>query len=119
VALYYQGALLARTGKPQEAEAALETFIGRNNSSLLTELAKVQLAELHAQRGDLEGAAKMFSEVAEAKGSYPRDWALYYLASTQEKQGKKDEAAKTYGVLAKEFPTSKYSAEAARKSQGV
>ena len=95
VARYYEGVLLARTGQAQEAEKALSTFVSRSSSSLMTDLAKVQLAGLHAQRGDLDGAAKMYSEIAEGKGSYPRDWALYYLAGIQEKQGKRDEAAKT------------------------
>jgi TolA-binding protein len=119
VAQYYQGMLLARAGKAQEAEAALTAFIGHGSFGLMTELAKVQLAGMHAQRGDLEGAAKMYSEIADAKGAYPRDWALHYLAGIQEKQGKKDEAAKTYAMLAKEFPASSFSAEATRKSTGA
>jgi len=119
VAKYYQGVLLARTGRAQEAEAALTAYVDSNSSSLMTDLAKIQLAGLHAQRGDLEGAGKMYSEVAEAKGSYPRDWALYYLAGVQEKQGKKAEAAKTYETIAKEFPTSAFFMEATRKSKGV
>ena len=119
VALYYQGVLLARTGRTQEAQAALEQFLDHSSSSLLTDLAKVQLAQIHGQNGDLDGAAKMFSEIAENKGAFPRDWALYYLASTQEKQGKRDEAAKTYATIVKEFPTSTFSAEATRKSRGA
>lgn len=119
VAQYYQGMLLARAGKAQEAEAALTAFVGHSSSGLMTDLAKVQLAQMHEQRGDLEGAAKMYSEIADGKGAYPRDLALFYLAGTQEKQGKADEAAKTYGMLAKEFPTSSHAAEATRKSKGA
>ena len=119
VAKYYQGVLLARANRAQEAEAALTEFVDRNSASLMTDLAKVQLAGLLAKRGELEGAAKLYSEIADGNSGYPRDWALYYLAGTQEKQGKKDEAAKTYGTLAKEFPTSPLVAEATRKSKGV
>ena len=119
VAQYYQGALLARAGRGQEAEATLTAFIGHSSSGLMADLAKVQLADLKAQRGDLDGAANIYSEVADANGAYPRDLALYYLATTQEKQGKTAEAAKTFGMLAKEFPNSSKSAEAARKSKGA
>src|SRR5262249_25367146 len=91
VAKYYEGVLLARTGNAKDAETALTAFVGGSSSSLMTDLANVQLAGLYAQRGDLDGAAKMYSKIADAKGPYPRDWALYYLAGTQEKQGKKDE----------------------------
>src|SRR5437660_3740434 len=101
--------LLSRVGKDQEAEAAQEKFIDVAAAPLLADIARAQIAEIHAKRGDLDGAAKMFSEIAENKTSaYPRDWALYYLAGTQEKQGKKDEAARTYAIIVKEFPTSTF-----------
>src|SRR5262249_57574369 len=86
--------------------ALLRREDGEKSWARMADLAKVQLADLKAQRGDLDGAAKMYSEVVEAKSAYPRDLALYYLATTQEKQGKTAEAAKTYGMLAKEFPNS-------------
>ena len=118
-AQYYQGVLLSREGKAKEAEEALTAYVDRGGDSLMKDIAKVQLAGLLAQRGDLDGAAKMYSEIAEGKGTYPRDWALYYLAGVQEKQGKKAEAAKTYETIAKEFPTSAFFMEATRKSKGV
>jgi tetratricopeptide (TPR) repeat protein len=120
VARYYEGLLLARVGKDQEAEAALEKFVSGATSPLLADIARAQIAEIHSKRGDFDGAAKVFSELAENKASaYPRDWALYYLAGTQEQQGKKDEAAKTYALIVKEFPNSTFGTEAARKAKGV
>lgn len=113
---YYQGILLARLGRNQEAEAALDKFLENPTSNVLTGIAKSQLAQLHAGRGDLESAAKLYSELAEdTRGTYPRDWALYYLAQTLDQQGKRPEALANYQRIVSEFPNSAMAGEATRQ----
>ena len=60
LARYYQGLLFARLGRPQEAEAALESFVKSPSSPVLAGLARAQLGQLEAQKGDLERAIADF-----------------------------------------------------------
>jgi len=120
LARYYQGLLLARLGRPLEAEAALESFVKSPSSPVLAGLARAQLGQLETQKGDLERAAKVYSDLAaDTNGSYPRDWALYYFAQTLDQQGKRTEAVETYRKIVSEFPSSPMASEASRKIEGA
>ena len=115
LALYYQGVLLARLGRKEEAETALNGFIANPTSQTIAAMARAQLAQIRATRGDYDGAAKMFSEMAEdPSAAYPRDWALFHMAQMLDQQGKKTEAAAAYRKISTEFPGSPLAAEAGR-----
>jgi TolA-binding protein len=120
LALYYQGVLLARLGRKEEAETALNGFIANPTSPTIAAMARAQLAQVKAMRGDLDGAAKIFSEMAEdASASYPRDWALFYMAQMLDQAGKKAEAAAAYRKISTEFPGSPLAAEAGKLAGGA
>lgn len=118
IAIYYQGILLSRLGRLDEAEAALNRSLADPVSPMFASLARADLAHVKAQKGDLEAAAKIYTELAEDKqGGYPRDFALYYLAGILEQQGKRSDAAATYQKVATEFPNSPFISEAQRRAK--
>lgn len=120
LALYYQGVLLVKLGRNDEAKSALEAYVDRASSPLLASLARAQLAQLLLRGGDAAAAAKIYADLAEAKDSaYPRDWALFFLAETQAQMGNKVEAAATYQKIVTEFPTSAFIAEAKERAKGA
>jgi tetratricopeptide (TPR) repeat protein len=114
----YQGLILARTGRLPEAEAALGRFLQRPTSPALAMVARTQLADVLTRKGDAAGALSSYSAAAEdPSGSYPRDWALYYLARELERQGKTQEAVEAYRKITTEFPSSPHAFEAGKKAQ--
>lgn len=119
LARYYQGILLSRLGRAPEAASAFERFLAKSPPPVLAGVAKAQLAQLRAQAGNAEEAAKIYSEMAEdEKSAFPRDWALYYLGQTLEQQGKSEDARTTYRKVLTEFPNSPMAYEAGRKVEG-
>ena len=54
---------LVRQGKPDEANAELAAFLTASPTSPLAPLAMIQQAELAEQKGDLEGARKLYEQV--------------------------------------------------------
>ena len=54
---------LVRQGKPDEANAELAAFLTASPTSPLAPLALIQQAELAEQKGDLEGARKLYEQV--------------------------------------------------------
>jgi predicted negative regulator of RcsB-dependent stress response len=54
---------LVRQGKPDEANAELAAFLAASPTSPLAPLALIQQAELAEQKGDLEGARKLYEQV--------------------------------------------------------
>lgn len=120
LARYYQGVLLARLGRTEDARKALEEFVASPSNPLLGALARAQLAQALAQTGHPDDAIKIFSELAEEKdGAYPQDWALFFMAETQWQQGKKAEAAANYQKIVKDFPTSTFVATAKERAKGA
>jgi TolA-binding protein len=120
VGRYYQGVLQARSGKLDEAVTSLQNFIAQTSGPVLKALAQAQVAEIKVKKGDLDGGAKIFNDLAQDKnGAYPTDWALFYLAGIEEKQGKGVEAAANYQRIVKEFPTSPFATDAGRKAKGA
>lgn len=120
LAVYHKGILLAHLGRTDEAESALTAFLPTAPTPMLAALAKSQLAQVLAQKGDLDGAAKLFGQLAEdTTGAYPRDWALYYMAQTLQKQGKGTEAQAAFARIVKEYPTSYFAGEASKRASGA
>ena len=56
-------AALIRQGKPEEANSELASFLTSSPTSPLAPLALIQQAELAEQKGDLEGARKLYEQV--------------------------------------------------------
>jgi len=117
---YYQGILLARLGRNQEAAAALSAFLESPSSPILGSLARAQLAQVRTQEGRLDEAASLYQELAnDTAGAFPKDFALFYLAGVLSQQGKTDEAMAAYRRITTEFPSSPLAAEAGRLSRGA
>jgi len=113
VALLFRGRTLVALGRAAEAVPVLEGLTNNANAGLAAS-AKVALAGAVEATGNAERAATLLQEVAApAKGaSYPTDAALILLGNLRERQGKKDEAKRTYEDLLARFPQSPFAAEA-------
>jgi len=117
VAQLFRGRTLLALGRAAEAVPVLEGLTGIANDGLAAG-AKVALAEAVEATGNAERAATLLQEVAApAKGaSYPTDAALLLLGNLRERQGKKDEAKRTYDDLLAKFPQSPFAAEARQRT---
>ena len=67
------------------------------------------LAYAYEQKGDLQQAAKGFSEIAQSNENLLKEDSLINLARVYQKMGKKAEAKATYQNFLKSFPQSIYS----------
>jgi TolA-binding protein len=117
VARFFKARTLLALSRGSEAVPVLEGLVAGGNPSLASE-AKVSLAEAVEASGNADRAAALLHEVesSEEKGTYPRDGALMLLGGLYERQGKKDEAKRTYDDLLARFPQSPFASDARQRS---
>ena len=119
MARLFQSRALLALSRGAEAIPLLEGLAkGRDNG--LDAEAKVMLAEASEAAGNPERAATLLQELVSVdKGSpYPQDAALMLLGGLRERQGKSDEAKRTYTDLIARFPQSPFAADAKQKIGG-
>jgi tetratricopeptide (TPR) repeat protein len=116
----YFGALARlELGESAVAEPVLKEIAARREAGVLEPaLARLALAELYRQGGQLDKAIEAYRQFAgDSTAPLPRDYALMSLASAQEEGKKPAEARSSYERLLQEFPASVYAPEARRRAE--
>ena len=98
---------------------ALRTFKELNaefpDDDKLVPLSYYKMALIHLQKGDREGALKLLETVYRYRSSSLRDLAVIETARILDASDRKEEAAKKYEELIKDFPESPFREEAQQK----
>jgi predicted negative regulator of RcsB-dependent stress response len=114
VARYYSALCSVRLGETEKATAELRSLADGGNAEVGS-LAKLALADLAAQSGKTDDAAKLLTALMEHPTALvPKARAEFALADLYRKS-KPAEAAKLYEQIKKEFPDSALSEEADRR----
>jgi len=117
-ARYYAGICRQRLTQYDEAERAFKALADiKGARTLEPTMARVALADLYRQRGDVDKAVDAYRAFAsDGSVAFPRDYALMSLGSTLEEANRLAEARATYKRLTEDFPTSVYAPEARRRA---
>jgi tetratricopeptide (TPR) repeat protein len=117
-ARYYAAICRGRLKQWDEAEKGLKALADiRGSHTLEPTLARVALADLYRQRGDVEKAVEAYRSFAsDPSVAFPRDYALMSLGSVLEDANRLAEARATYKRLTEDFPGSVYAAEARQRA---
>jgi tetratricopeptide (TPR) repeat protein len=102
--LYYQKKDFSRAVSNYQAALNKGKFPPTFKTLLLS-----SLAYAYEQKGDLQQAAKTFSEITQRPENLLKEDSLLNLARIYQKMGKKAEAKTTYRTFLKSFPQSVYS----------
>jgi predicted negative regulator of RcsB-dependent stress response len=114
VARYYSALCSVRLGETEKATAELRSLADGGNAEVGS-LAKLALADLAAQSGKTDDAAKILTALMDHPTALvPKARAEFALADLYRKS-KPAEAAKLYEQIKKEFPDSALSEEADRR----
>jgi len=114
VARYYSALCSIHLGELDQASASLRSLAGGGNAEVAS-LASLSLAEILAQSGKTDDAAKLLTGLMDKPTALvPRARAEFALAELYRKS-KPAEAAKLYQQIKKEFPDSPLSDEADRQ----
>ena len=81
----------------------------------LVPLSYYKMAMIHLRKGDREGALKLLETLYRYRNSSFRDLAVIETARILDDGGRKEEAAKKYDELVKDFPESPFREEAQQK----
>ena len=113
-AKYYGALCRIRLGQYAEAERALRELVERDGQPhLMSDLARMALAELYRKSGQTDKAVEAYRRVAsDPDTTLPRDYALRCLAGTLEDARRFGEARAAYQELLREYPGSVYAADA-------
>jgi TolA-binding protein len=119
-ARYHAAALLAETGKVDEAReqfALVEELDGRG---LYGRMARLAVADLNVRDGNYEPAISTFRELSlDVKGDLPVDAILMQLGRAYEAAGKQAEARQTFQRIGSEFPDSPYATDAEQRVEAL
>lgn len=119
-ARYQAAALLAESGKPDDAEQEYRAVIERAGSGLYAEMARLGLAEVQVQKGQFDPAIATFKEMAaRADGGLPVDGLLMQLGRAYALAGRNGEARQAYQRVIDEHPESIYATEARREAEAL
>jgi predicted negative regulator of RcsB-dependent stress response len=114
-ARYQQASLLMSLGKASEAATTYQEVIDRSGG-VYGRMAKLGLAEAHANAGQFDQAIAGYKSLTEQKDqSFPLDGLLVQLGRTYLAAGKASDAQQTFERVVKEFPLSPFSSEAQRQ----
>jgi len=117
LARYREGSLLLSLARPAEAVTAFQQ-VADANDEILGQMARLGLAEAHAQAGDYDQAIAVYQELsASATGPVPVEGVLMQLARAYRSAGRTEEARQTFTRVVDEFTASPYRPEAQRELQ--
>lgn len=112
----YLAQIAAEEGQLDRARELWTGFVDDHGDNLLAGQARVNLIHLDRQQGKGEElATRLRSMLDQKEPELPKDVILFELATTQEELGRKDDALKSWRLLAEEYPESGYRSEAQRK----
>ena len=112
---YAQGALLRRQGHLDEAAAVFTRRAGEQGKGAIKIESLRGLAGIAAERGDLEGAIKLYKLVGETLDTYYSPSALEAAGDAYLSLGRVPEAVQTYESVIIKYPASVSAGEARRK----
>lgn len=112
LARYYQGEILRRLGEYDKAQEAFEQFLKEaGNSSDFSAFALEGIAFCLEAKGNSAAARENYRRMTQPPFNTQPDRGLYHLARLAQKQGKADEARKTYQEILEKYPQTAFRAE--------
>lgn len=112
-ARYYHAVCLLELGRGAEAVPLLEKVAGSAKAGALADSARALLAQAHESAGSPDKAEVLWRELAAATdGTFPADVALLRAGQVLQRQGKTDDARRTFQEVVTRFPQGSASAEA-------
>ncbi len=102
---YYTALTELRLSRLDEARAGFEALATRAPQGYVADAARLRLAEIAENRGDLRAAAKLYAELAASKGLVAED-VLLKAARTSQAAGDLDAAASAWLRVYYDFPLS-------------
>jgi len=117
VALYYQGAILQRLGRLDEAIGSLEQLtVDAGNDATLQASGEALLANLYAQGGRTGDAVALLTRIADQESPVlPAELALLRMGQIQEEDGDFEAARATWSRIIAEYPQTAGAGEARRR----
>ncbi len=116
LASFYEAELLYKTGSQPEAVEKFRDVAEDGKNSLVGSMASLKLARLAVQDGNFSDAEKYLAEISSAKKNpMPKDYVLFLLAETREKNNDAEGAEAAYSELVEKYPESGFRAKAENK----
>lgn len=119
-ARYHAASILAAIGRLGEAEQRYQEVIDKAGRNIYGQTARLGLADVQLAQGKHDNAISIYRELsADARTELPVDGILMQLGRAYARAGKKDDAARAFGRIVEEFPTSVYVSDARREMEEV
>ena len=114
VARYYEALSQARLGRYDEAQKTLKDLEGSADAQFAA-LARFQLAELYAKTGKSDEAIKLYRQLADKPALLVPKAVVLLALGDQLRNSNREEAAKLYNQIKKDFPDSTVAQEADKR----
>ncbi|HEX6852318.1 MAG TPA: tetratricopeptide repeat protein [Candidatus Polarisedimenticolaceae bacterium] len=112
-ARYYHAVCLLELGRGADAVPLLESVVGAARTGALADSARAMLAKAYEASGAVDKAESLLREIAASTdGTFPPDVALLRVGQLLQRQGKTDEARRTFQEVVTRFPQGSGAAEA-------
>jgi tetratricopeptide (TPR) repeat protein len=116
LARYKEAGVLLALDRSKEALAAYQDVVNRAGDRMISQTARLGLAEAHARLGEHDQAIKAYQDAAaRTDGAVPMEAVLMQLGRAYLTAGKTEDARQTFSRVVKEFGASPLSAEAQRE----
>jgi tetratricopeptide (TPR) repeat protein len=117
-ARYYGALCRFELGQYADAEKALKELQSGQGKPLVSDLARLGLAQVYRRSGEVDKAVDAYRSIAsDPQTTLPRDYALREMAGTLEDARRYADARQAYQELLQEFPASVYAGEARQRSE--
>jgi predicted negative regulator of RcsB-dependent stress response len=104
-ARYYHAVCLVELGRGADAVPLLESVVGQTRTGALADSARAMLAQAYEAAGANDKAEALLRELAGATdGTFPPDVALLRVGQLLARQGRKDDARRTFQEVVTRFP---------------
>lgn len=104
-ARYYHAVCLLELGRGADAVPLLESVVGQTRTGALADSARAMLAQAYEASGAVDKAEALLREIAgAADGTFPPDVALLRVGQLLARQGKADDARRTFQEVVTRFP---------------